>query len=130
MNAAYEVADNMLLRFGAAKVMARPLLGNLAPSITGFSAPTTAGATSGGSITMGNPKLEPFRAINLRPQLRMVLRAGRLISAAVFDKDISSFPQTVVSSGTLSHPRRRSIDQLRAITGSRRRAPRPRSSRR
>ena len=102
LNASYEVADNMLLRFGAAKVMARPLLGNLAPSITQFSAPNAAGATTGGTITVGNPKLEPFRAINLDLSLEWYFSSGSLISVAVFDKDVRSFPQTVVNSGTLS----------------------------
>jgi hypothetical protein len=36
---AYEVADNMLIRLGIAKVMSRPLLGNLAPSVTAFTVP-------------------------------------------------------------------------------------------
>jgi iron complex outermembrane receptor protein len=102
LNMSYEVADNMLLRFGAAKVMARPLLGNLAPSITAFSAPNAVGATTGGSITIGNPKLEPFRAINLDLSLEWYFGQGSLISIAVFDKDVRSFPQTVVNSGTLS----------------------------
>jgi TonB-dependent receptor len=102
LNMSYEVAENMLLRFGAAKVMARPLLGNLAPSITAFSAPNAAGVTTGGSITIGNPKLEPFRAINLDMSLEWYFGQGSLISIAVFDKDVRSFPQTVVNSGTLS----------------------------
>lgn len=102
LNMSYEVAENMLLRFGAAKVMARPLLGNLAPSITAFSAPNAVGATTGGTITIGNPKLEPFRAINLDASLEWYFGQGSLISVAVFDKDVSSFPQTVVNSGTLS----------------------------
>jgi TonB-dependent receptor len=102
LNMSYEVAENMLLRFGAAKVMARPLLGNLAPSITAFSAPNAAGVTTGGSITIGNPKLEPFRAINLDLSLEWYFGQGSLISIAVFDKDVRSFPQTVVNSGTLS----------------------------
>jgi iron complex outermembrane receptor protein len=115
MNAAYEVADNMMVRVGVAKVMARPLLGNLAPSITGFSTPTTAGATSGGSITLGNPKLEPFRAVNYDLSFEWYFAPGALFSAAVFDKEISSFPQTVVSSGTLSSILDEdAIDQLRA----------------
>ncbi|MGR4865099.1 TonB-dependent receptor [Caulobacter sp. LARHSG274] len=115
MNAAYEVADNMLVRIGAAKVMARPLLGNLAPSVTAFSTPTTAGATTGGTITLGNPKLQPFRATNYDLSFEWYFAPGALFSAAVFDKEISSFPQTVVSSGLLSTiltPE--AIDQLRA----------------
>jgi TonB-dependent receptor len=115
MNAAYEVANNMMIRIGAAKVMARPLLGNLAPSVTAFSTPSTAGATTGGTITLGNPKLQPFRATNYDLSFEWYFTSGALFSAAVFDKEIHSFPQTVVSSGLLSSiltPE--GIDQLRA----------------
>ena len=44
INLAFEVTEDLLLRLGAAKVMARPLLGNLAPTITAISVPTTRGA--------------------------------------------------------------------------------------
>lgn len=101
MNVAYEVYDNMLLRFGAAKVMARPLLGNLAPNVTAISVPSN-GATVGGSLTVGNPKLDPFRATNLDLSLEWYFAQGALVSVAVFNKDISSFPQTLVSSTSLS----------------------------
>ena len=115
LNAAYELTDNMMVRLGVAKVMARPLLGNLAPSVTAFSTPTTAGATSGGSITLGNPKLQPFRAVNYDLSFEWYFAKGSLISVAVFDKEISSFPQTVVSSGLLSSILDEdAIDQLRA----------------
>jgi TonB-dependent receptor len=115
LNAAYEVSDTMMVRLGVAKVMARPLLGNLAPSITGFSTPSTAGATSGGSITLGNPQLNPFRATNYDLSFEWYFARGALFSVAVFDKEISSFPQTVVSSGLLSSILDEdAIDQLRA----------------
>nr|WP_295110858.1 TonB-dependent receptor [uncultured Caulobacter sp.] len=100
MNVSYELYDNLLLRFGAAKVMARPLLANLAPNVTSISVPTN-GATVGGSLTVGNPKLDPFRATNLDLSLEWYFAPGALVSVAVFNKDISSFPQTLVSSATL-----------------------------
>ena len=102
INLVYEFRENMILRFGAAKVMARPLLGNLAPSITGFSVPNVAGATTGGSITLGNPKLEPFRATNLDFSFEWYPTRDTLFSIALFDKDISSFPQTLVGENRLS----------------------------
>jgi TonB-dependent receptor len=101
MNVSYEVFDDVLLRFGAAKVMARPLLANLAPNVTAISVPTN-GATVGGSLTVGNPKLDPFRATNLDLSLEWYFAPGALISVAVFNKDISSFPQTLVSSASLN----------------------------
>lgn len=115
LNAAYELSDRMMVRLGVAKVMARPLLGNLAPSITAFSTPSTTGATSGGSITLGNPKLNPFRATNYDLSFEWYFAKGALFSVAVFDKEISSFPQTVVSSGLLSSILDEAgIEQLRA----------------
>ncbi|HVL41066.1 MAG TPA: TonB-dependent receptor [Brevundimonas sp.] len=102
LNLAYEIADDFYIRIGASKVMARPLLGNLAPSVTAFSVPTGAGANTGGSITLGNTKLNPFRAVNLDLSFEWYYAPDALISVAFFDKDISSFPQTVVSEGPLS----------------------------
>jgi TonB-dependent receptor len=102
VNVVYELSDKMFLRFGAAKVMARPLLGNLAPSITAFSVPNTAGATTGGSITLGNPKLQPFRATNYDLSFEWYFARDALFSVALFDKEISSFPQTLVGENRLS----------------------------
>ncbi|KAK0351738.1 hypothetical protein LTR94_023760 [Friedmanniomyces endolithicus] len=102
LNLAYEVFDDFYIRFGAAKVMARPLLGNLAPSITGFSVPSAAGAVTGGSITLGNPYLNPFRATNLDLSAEWYFNADSLFAVAVFHKEIESFPQTLVGENSLS----------------------------
>jgi len=101
LNAAYEVADNMIIRFGAAKVMARPMLANLAPSVTAISVPTT-GATVGASLTVGNPKLDPFRAVNYDLSFEWYFTTGALVSVAIFDKQINNFPQTLISNAPLS----------------------------
>jgi iron complex outermembrane recepter protein len=101
MNLSYEVLPAVLARLAAAKVMARPLLGNLAPSITALSVPTN-GATTGGTVTIGNPKLEPFRGTNYDVSLEWYFARGALLSAAYFTKDIDSYPQTIVTSQPLS----------------------------
>jgi iron complex outermembrane recepter protein len=101
MNASFEITNDLLLRFGASEVMARPLLGNLAPSITAISVPTAAGATSGGSMTIGNPFLSPFQANNYDLSLEWYFAEGGLLSLAVFSKDISNVPQTVISDSPL-----------------------------
>src|SRR5262249_10165960 len=93
-NLALQATNNFYVRFAAAKVMARPQLGNLAPSVTAFSVPTAVGATSGGSVTVGNPKLEPFRATNFDADFEWYFAKGALFSVAIFDKEIKSFPQT------------------------------------
>src|SRR5690606_19996559 len=56
LNLVAEVAPDLLVRFGAAKVMSRPGLGSLTPGVTV--------SVSGGSrnVTGGNPGLDPIRA--------------------------------------------------------------------
>jgi len=100
INLAFEVTEDLLLRLGAAKVMARPQLGNLAPTITAISVPTTPTGTA--SLTIGNPYLAPFRATNYDISLEWYFTEGGLLSAAYFTKDIESYPQTVIFDAPLS----------------------------
>ena len=102
LNVAYEAFDNFIVRLGAAKVMARPLLGNLAPTITALSVPNGTGAIDGGTLTIGNPYLKPFRGVNYDLSLEWYFQEGGLLSAAYFTKDIDSFPQTVIYDAPLS----------------------------
>ena len=102
MNLVYEPVDDVLVRFGASKVMARPLLGNLSPSITAISVPNT-GATDGATLTIGNPELAPFRSTNLDASIEWYFAPGGLLSIAGFQKQIESFPQTVLFAGPLSN---------------------------
>ncbi|TFI57565.1 TonB-dependent receptor [Sphingomonas parva] len=101
MNLVYEPVENLFLRFGASRVMARPLLGNLAPTITAISIPNN-GSLEGGSLTVGNPKLSPFYSNNLDASIEWYFAPGGLLSIAGFQKNISSFPQTVLFSAPLS----------------------------
>lgn len=101
VNLVYEPVEDLLLRFGASKAMARPLLGNLSPTITSLSIPST-GDTTGASLTIGNPKLKPFRSDNIDVSVEWYFREGAVLSVAGFNKDISSFPQTVLYSSKLS----------------------------
>jgi iron complex outermembrane receptor protein len=98
-NLAFQLTDELLLRAGWAKVMARPLLGNLSPSITGLTAGTTNGAI--GQLTVGNPELSPFRAKNIDFSVEWYFTDGGLLSVALFKKEVSNFPQTVSSAATL-----------------------------
>ncbi len=99
MNLAYEVVDSVLVRLGAAKVMARPQLGNLSPTITAFNIPVAGPPT----MTIGNPYLKPFRGVNYDFSVEWYFNdEGGLLSAAYFLKDIDSFPQTVLVEGPLS----------------------------
>jgi len=102
LNIAFEATEDLLVRIGAAKVMARPLLGNLAPTITAISVPTLPGAVDGASLTIGNPYLSPFRGTNYDFSVEWYFAEGGLLSAAYFTKDIESFPQTVIFDAPLS----------------------------
>ncbi len=100
-NVTFEAFHNFYIRAAAAKVMARPLLGNLSPAVTGISVPSD-GATTGGTLTVGNPKLSPFRGKAYDIAAEWYFRPGGLISLAYFRKDISSYPQTIFYEAPLS----------------------------
>jgi iron complex outermembrane recepter protein len=92
LNLAWDVADNLVLRFGAAKTMARPTLTQLSPSVSG--GPTNFfddGRVF--SINLGNPKLQPYRSTNYDLSAEWYFQQGALLSAAVFYKDIDSYIQ-------------------------------------
>ena len=101
MNLNYKLTEKLYFRFAAAKVMARPLLGNLSPAVTSISVPNT-GNTTGGTLTIGNPKLSPFRADNFDADVEWYFKKNALLSFAVFTKKINSYPQTVIYSAPLS----------------------------
>ncbi|OGT56874.1 MAG: TonB-dependent receptor [Gammaproteobacteria bacterium RIFCSPHIGHO2_12_FULL_63_22] len=88
LNLVANLTDSFLVRFGAAKVMARPGLGNLTPGVTVN--------VSGGSRTVngGNPLLEPFRAKTYDLGFEWYFAEESLLSLGFFYKDIGSFVQT------------------------------------
>jgi TonB-dependent receptor len=99
INVAYELTHELLLRAAAAKVMARPLQSDLAPSITNLTTPNAPGTI--GQLTIGNPKVDPFRAKNYDLSLEWYFTPGALLSAAYFIKDVTNYPQTVANAGTI-----------------------------
>jgi len=100
-NIAIRPLEDLYFRFGAAKTMSRPTLQQLAPTITQLTIPD-GGVTSGATLTIGNPKLSPFRADNFDAAVEWYYAEGGLISVAVFKKKIGSYPQTVRFSAPLS----------------------------
>jgi iron complex outermembrane receptor protein len=91
LNLVAEPREDLLIRFGASKVMARPELVNISPGAT-FN---VAGATR--SVTAGNPSLDPIRATNYDLAAEWYFQPGSLLSVALFKKKISSFVQVVTS---------------------------------
>ena len=81
--------------------MARPLLGNLSPAVTGISIPSD-GSSTGATLTVGNPKLSPFRGEAYDIAAEWYFTPGGLISLGYFRKDIASYPQTIFYEAPLS----------------------------
>ncbi|WP_326523971.1 TonB-dependent receptor domain-containing protein [Sphingomonas sp.] len=102
-NLVWEPGTGLLVRFAAAKVMARPQLGNLTPGTTSFPS-FTGGLNSAGnapSVTIGNPYLNPFRATNYDLSFEKYFGRAGLVSVTLFRKDIASFPQQIAGEGPL-----------------------------
>lgn len=87
MNLALSLQDDLILRFGAAKVMSRPALGNLTPGVT------VSVAGSSRTVTSGNPLLDPYKADTLDTALEWYFGERSLLSGALFYKDIKSYVQ-------------------------------------
>jgi iron complex outermembrane receptor protein len=79
---------DFLVRLAAAKVMARPQLGNLSP---GGSITTTGNL----SITVGNPLLKPFRAKTFDSSFEYYFGKQSFIGVGLFYKDIDTYIQSL-----------------------------------
>lgn len=87
MNLTLEPVDNILMRFGAAKVMARPDL----PQLTPGGAITNASQT----LNIGNPFLEPIKANTLDLSFEWYPERETLFTVGLFYKDIKSYIQNI-----------------------------------
>ncbi|HXF80622.1 MAG TPA: TonB-dependent receptor [Usitatibacter sp.] len=91
LNLALELNRDMVVRFAAAKVMARPQLANLTP---GGSISTTGNL----AISVGNPFLKPFRAKTIDTAFEWYFQKNALLSVGLFYKDIDTYIQSLVAS--------------------------------
>jgi len=82
-NATYDLAKDLLVRFGAGRGMTRPDLGSLNPNI-GYDAGL-------GTANIGNPDLRPQTATSYDLSLERYFSATNYASFAVFDKQIKGF---------------------------------------
>jgi iron complex outermembrane receptor protein len=87
-NLSLDVTRDFVVRIAAARVMARPQLGNMSP---GGSINTTGQL----SITTGNPLLEPFRATTFDASFEWYFAPESLISVGLFYKDIGTYIQSL-----------------------------------
>jgi len=94
LNLALEPMEDLIVRFGAAKVMARPQIGNTLAG-TNYLVPITSLNATGPNFTasIGNVALEPFRANTYDLSLEWYFGEESLLSFAYFHKDIDTYIQ-------------------------------------
>lgn len=88
-NFVLEPSENVVLRFGVAKVMSRPDLPFLAPGVS----ISVSGANR--TVSSQNPNLDPIRATTYDLAAEWYFAKNSLLSLALFRKDIDSIVQTV-----------------------------------
>jgi TonB-dependent receptor len=88
LNLVMDVDRDFLVRFAAARVMARPQLGNLNPG-------GTISTTGNLAINVGNPLLQPFRANTVDMNFEWYFDRNSLIGVGLFGKDIGTYIQTL-----------------------------------
>ena len=93
LNMSIEPFENLMVRFGAAKVMARPPITSLVPVFT-----LSAVNASTNTASLGNVELEPFRAKTYDLSVEYYFAPEALLSFAYFYKDISTYVQTTTES--------------------------------
>jgi TonB-dependent receptor len=85
INAVLHLADDQLLRFGAAIAISRPPLDSLT---TGYSLnPSGSGGTGGG----GNPKLDPFKADQIDFSYEWYFHPESMLAIAPYYKDVKTY---------------------------------------
>jgi len=83
-NIVFDLTEVVLLRFGAARVMARPEYNRIAPTITSFTPLLFTG-------TGGNPGLDPYRANQFDLSAEWYFGEGSLLAASLFYKDMDTY---------------------------------------
>jgi iron complex outermembrane recepter protein len=96
LNIVADLTDNLLVRFGAAKVLARSGLGALNPGAT------VQIAGNNKTVAAGNPTLTPFKADAYDLAFEWYFAKESLLGVALFYKDIASFVQTIRATGAFS----------------------------
>ncbi|SEL38579.1 TonB-dependent receptor [Roseateles sp. YR242] len=88
LNISANLTRDLVARFAAARVMARPQLGNLNPG-------GTISTTGTLSITSGNPYLKPFRAKTFDGSLEWYHGRNAFVGVGLFQKNISTYIQSL-----------------------------------
>jgi TonB-dependent receptor len=103
LNLDYELTDTFMIRFAAAKTMARPSLNLLGPGVTSLSIGALPDSSANiPKITLGNPALKPYRAANYNLNFEWYFNKSSLLSLAFYQKALTSFPRVVTNNVKLS----------------------------
>ena len=95
LNLAFELTDNDIIRFAAAKVLGRPPVGQLKGGAGSWNSTNQAGETEYNVWTKGSPYLDPFRATQIDLSYEHYFDDGGAVTAAVFWKDIDTLVEKV-----------------------------------
>ncbi|QNH20370.1 TonB-dependent receptor [Xanthomonas sp. GW] len=109
-NIAYDLDDTKVLRFSAAKVMARPRYSDLAGS---FSLNSTSGDLTASG---GNPDLKPYESTNYDLAAEWYFAPSSMLSAEVFYRDIGSYIVSTTTTEILSDPTNNIVNQPYSVT--------------
>lgn len=93
MNLTADLGNSQALRFGLAKIMARPTMNDMRAS-NSFSVDNTRGIYTGGG---GNPELNPFRATGIDVSYEKYFGSKAYFSAAAFYKKLDSYILTLTN---------------------------------
>lgn len=88
-NFVFDITPDLLVRFAAAKTLARPGIASITP---GGNLNVSGGNRS---FSSGNPDLEPTESTNLDFAVEWYPAKGAIYSVALFQKDIGTFVQTL-----------------------------------
>jgi iron complex outermembrane receptor protein len=89
-NAIYDLTDDMLLRFSAAKVMSRPTFADMSGQIE-YSLDRYSAADGHFGGHGGNPDLKPYRAVNYSASYEWYFAPNSLFNVDLIYKDIQSY---------------------------------------
>jgi iron complex outermembrane receptor protein len=82
-NLSFDLRDDLVLRFAAARTVARPDFTDVAPRVS-----LNPGALSGQG---GDPNIDPYRANQFDVSVEWYLKPGAIVAGALYYKDIESF---------------------------------------
>ncbi|EQB12873.1 TonB-denpendent receptor [Sphingobium lactosutens DS20] len=109
LNLRVHLADDLQLRFAAAKNIARPSFTQLNPSLT-LTEPGSAQQDQVHTASGGNPNLKPMKSDNLDVSLEWYFSRTGSLTAAAFYKRIKNYIQTAVSTRTVTFDNGNSYD--------------------